>query len=343
MMKFGKMRKNPLTLLTPALLLVLTGCLSLTTSPAQAEVTLKDDGKGKVEVEIDGQLFTAYHYGKTHDKYFNPILYPVIGPTGDNITRNYPMKKVKGEATDHPHHQGVWFNHGDVNGISFWHIGDKTGKIVHQKFVHQKTGKRYAQIKAENNWVGPEGNIVLTDVRTITFSKGMNDARIIDLNILLKMTHGSVKFGDTKEGSMGIRTHPNLRLKNDPGRGVTTANGQAVNSEGVTGKNLWGKRATWVDYYGKIDNKTVGVAIFEHPQNPRTPTWWHARDYGLVAANPFGVSYFEGKKRGTGDMLFKPGDRVRFRYRFIFHEGDAKAANIGTQFKLYRDASQAAD
>lgn len=308
-----------------------------------ADVTLEDDGKGQLTVEINNKPFTSYHYGKTHPRYFNPILYPIIGPEDTEMTRNFPMKKVDGEASDHPHHQSLWFNHGDVNGISFWHIGDKTGQIVHKKFIEKKSSKRFARIKTANDWVGPDGNVQCTDERTLTFREGQGGSRIIDFEITIIASTGSVKFGDTKEGTMGIRTHPNLRLSNNPKHGVTTANGQSINSEGVTGKAMWGKKAKWVDYWGDIDKKTVGVAIFNHPKNPVHPTWWHARDYGLVAANPFGVSYFEGKKRGAGDMMIKPGDRKTFRYRFVFHKGSAKDANIATQYKLYEDAVRLGD
>ena len=142
-------------------------------------------------------------------------------------------------------------------------------------------------------------------------------------------------FGDTKEGTMGIRTHPNLRLRNDARRGVTTANGQALNSAGDRDGKLWGKRAKWVDYWGKIGDHIVGVAIFEHPSSARHPTWWHARDYGLVAANAFGVHDFEKKPRGTGDMVIEAGGSVTFKYRFLFHEGDAEAAKIAERYAAY--------
>ena len=134
---------------------------------------------------------------------------------------------------------------------------------------------------------------------------------------------------------MAIRTHPNLRLSNDPKRGVTTANGQAVTSTGVRGGAVWGKRAEWIDYWGKIDGKTVGIAIFDHPSNPRHPTWWMARTYGYVGANPFGIHAFEGKPAGTGDFSIKAGRTVTFRYRFVFHEGDPKQAKIADRYRRF--------
>lgn len=134
---------------------------------------------------------------------------------------------------------------------------------------------------------------------------------------------------------MAIRTCPPLRLKNDKKRGVTGAKGKAVNSAGVRDKAVWGKRAQWVDYSGPVAGKVVGVAIFDHPDNPRHPTWWHARDYGLIAANPFGVHHFERKGAGAGDMKIPAGEKRTFRYRFYFHTGDAAAADIAGRYARY--------
>lgn len=308
---------------------------------ALANVSLDDDGKAKITVELNHKPFTVYHYASTHNQWFNPILHPIIGPDELRMTRDYPLHKTPGEATDHPHHQGLWFNHGDVNGVSFWHIGKDTGRIVLDELLESKALERFARIRTRNKWVGPDERIHCTDERAITFSAGPRDSRVIDYEVTIHASQGDVTLGDTKEGTMGIRTHPNLRLTN--GNGVTTANGKAINSEGVTGKDIWGKRARWVDYWGEIDGKTVGVAIFDHPHNPRHPTTWHAREYGLIAANPFGISSFEGKPKGAGDMKLKPGEKKTFRYRFIFHRGDHQQANIAEQYKLYEQAATIAD
>lgn len=298
---------KPLLLLPAALLLM---------PPAQAAKIALKAGKGKVTVEVSGKLFTEYLYeGHGRSK---PVLYPVIGPGASRMTRDYPFKKgTPGEASDHPHHASLWFTHGQVNGISFWHIGNNTGTIRHQKFLKVKGNT----LATANKWLSAKGEEQCADETTLTFhADGEN--RAIDFDITVHASAGDVTFGDTKEGSMGIRTHAALRLKG------SVAKGQAVNSEGVSGKPIWGKRAKWVDYWGPIGGKTVGVAIFDHPGNPRHPTWWHARDYGLVAANPFGVHNFEGKPKGTGNLVIKSGDKVRFRYRVLFHAGDVNEARI---------------
>ena len=285
---------------------------------------------GKVRVEIDGQLFTEYVY-KDLPK---PILYPVIGPHGIPMTRNYPMKKVPGEAADHPHHRSLWYTHGEVNDTDFWAEGKQRGRIVQKKLLEAAAEGNRAVIKTANAWQRADGSEVCSDTRTLTFFT-IPGGRAIDFEITITASQGDLTFGDTKEGTMGIRTHPNLRLDPDARRGVTTANGHALNSEGHRDKALWGKRAKWVDYWGAVDGKVVGIGIFDHVTNPRHPTWWHARNYGLIAANPFGVRHFENKPKGTGDLKIPSGESRTWRYRFVFHEGDAEQAKIPELYKQF--------
>ena len=282
---------------------------------------------GKLRVSVDGELFTEYIY-EGHPK---PFLYPVKGPYGMGLTRDFPMNPdVEGDAHDHDHHKSLWFAQDKVNGVRFW---AEEGRIVQDELISVSDGETEASFTAKNKWLNPDGKPVCTDTRTISFTT-LPEGRVIDWKITLHASHGDLKIGDTKEGTMAIRTHPNLRLTNDSGRGVTTANGKAFNSQGTRGRELWGQRASWVDYWGKIKDKTVGVAIFDHPTNPRHPTWWHARHYGLIAANPFGLHYFEDMPAGAGDMKIPEGESVTFRYRFVFHKGDFEEADVA---KLYRD------
>ena len=313
-------------------LTVVAGLLTLGQALNAAEegpFTIRKNGEN-YRVEIDGKLFTEY----IPTGYNKPVLYPVIGPHGIGMTRNYPFKEVEGEAKDHVHHASLWFTHGEVNGISFWHNAKNTGKIIPAELVRAKGGRR-GSIVSKNNWVGPDGKVICTDRTSISFHKAFGGT-FVSYTVTVHASEGDVTFGDTKEGSMGIRTHPNLRLTN--GKGVTTANGHALNSAGHKDKELWGKRAKWVDYWGKIDDHTVGVAIFDHPDNLRHPTWWHARDYGLIAANPFGIHNFEGKKKGVGDFKLKKGEEQQFRYGILFHEGDAQAADIVGSYAKWVEA-----
>jgi hypothetical protein len=295
-----------------------------------AEVTIKEVDSD-YQVHIDNKLFTAY---KVKDLRV-PCFYPLHGPDEVPMTRAYPVAKtVPGEAEDHPHHTSLWYSHGDVNGLDFWHGGgkahpEKGGKIVHTEVVSMNDGEDRATLKVKNKWLSLVGDKeICQDERAYAFGVYEGN-RYLDFQITIKATQGDVVFGDTKEGTMAIRTHANLRLKGD------VANGNAVNSEGDKDKDLWGKASKWVDYWGKVGEKEVGVAIFDHPKNPRYPTTWHARDYGLVAANPFGYSYFfkgEGKK---GTLTIKSGESVTFRYGFLFHPGGHDADKLKAVYDLF--------
>lgn len=297
-------------------------CFALAAPQARAAsyVTVEEGENGQYIVEFGGRHFTTVHT----KEFSKPILYPIIGPHGVRMTRDFPMKKdTPGERADHPHHQSLWYTHGAVNGADFWALGK--GRIVTTKVEKVDSGSS-AWIVLHNKWVGPDEKAACTDTQKIVFHKpvmvGKEEVTALDYIVTIHASEGDVTFGDTKEGTMGIRTHPGLRINNGAA---------AVNSEGVEGKAVWGKRAKWVSYAADIDGKTVGMAIFDHPSNPRYPTWWHARDYGLVAANPFGVRDFE--RKGSGDFKIEKGKSVTFKYRFLFHTGDTKAVKVSDRFE----------
>jgi hypothetical protein len=310
-----------------------------TIPPMQLPVKVTESG-GRVAVEIGGQPFTEYHFKDAP----RPYCYPVLGAGGTPMTRNYPMKDVPGEDRDHPHHRGMWLGHQNVNGQNFWTEAPGNGKIVHQRFLRLAGGK-VGEITSENEWIGGDGEAVCSDVRTLRFS-GDGRAKIVDWDITLKATHGDVVFGDDKDGFMAVRVAESMRAlkpavkgqKPQPGGGhIVMSTGVRDDGESVVAAKLakreaqtWGKRADWVYYYGPVDGKTVGIAILDNPANPRHPTWWHVRDYGLFAANPFGQHFFENKptEKHLGDFKIPAGGSATFRYRVVFTEGDEKAAGI---------------
>jgi sugar phosphate isomerase/epimerase len=288
-----------------------------------------DDIDKKLRVEINGKLFTEYNFQDVP----KPFFYPVIGPTGVPIIRHYPMKDTNpDEAKDHVHHKSLWFTHGEVNGQDFWGEGSRSGKIVHDKFLKVTSGRKVGVIKSKNKWVAKSGEVVCTDTRTHRFYN-RRDGQVMDFEITIHASEGKVVLGDTKEGSMAIRLAPTMREKGKVGQG------HIINSEGHYGekgeKGAWGKRAKWCDYYGPVEGQVVGVAIFDHPQNPKHPTWWHVRDYGLFAANPFGVHNFEDKPKGVGDITIPAGESLTFKYRFYFHKGDNKQGKVAEQYREY--------
>jgi sugar phosphate isomerase/epimerase len=279
----------------------------------------------KLRVTINGKLFTEYNYQDVPKPYF----YPVIGPTGAPVTRNWPMKDINpDEAKDHVHQKSLWFTHGEINGVDFWGEGANSGKVVQDKFLKVSSGPDMGEIVSTDKYVAKDGKVVCTDTRTHKFYN-TPDGRIMDFEITIHASNGQVTMGDTKEGSMAIRLAPTMRLKGKVGKG------HIINSAGDTDDGTWGKRAEWCDYYGPVDGQTVGVAIFDHPDNPRHPTWWHVRDYGLFAANPFGVHYFENKPEGTGNLVIPAGQSVTFKYRFYFHKGDQIQGKVAEHYREY--------
>lgn len=276
---------------------------------------------GKLIIKAGSDLFTQYIY--KDEKRSKPVLYPVIGPLETPLTRKYPLEeKSEGEESDHPHHASLWYTHGDVNGVDFWAVGENKGKIIHQEFLEMK-GNSFT---SSNFWKDGEGKTICQDQRTLSFHEFGQNGRAIDIEITLMATVEDLVLGDTKEGSMGIRMAPEFRLRGK------VARGSCLNSEGAVGKSIWGKRASWVSYWAKFDEQNLAISIFDHPSNPRHPTWWHARDYGLVAANPFGQHDFEGKPKGTGDMKLNLGEKVTFKYGFLFHLGDPLDSNVAQKY-----------
>lgn len=248
-------------------------------------------------------------------KFGKPILWPLMGPGQIRMTRQWPMETVSGEAHDHPHHKGVWWAHGIVNGADFW--------VEKDPIKNQKLTIESHSIRLENHWIHQE-QVLLTEETQLQFY-ATPAARWIDFDIQLIATNGRVTLGDTKEGFWAIRTHSDLQLTAAPKEGVAEVFGKAVNSEGAEGKSIWGQPAAWVAYYGPIDGRPMYLLMIDHPENFRHPTTWHARDYGLVAANPFGLHDFLGQPQGAGKVELAKGERLRLRYRLVVGAGDWKS------------------
>lgn len=291
---------------------------------AQVRIT---PGTDRIAVEIDGNAYTDFFLAADGNK---PYVYPLRTAGGVIVTRHYPMEEFPGETRDHPHQRGLFFSHGEVNGYNFWATepgtkSPKKARMALKKVVEARGGKSSGRIQAVFDGLDPQGKPIMTETRSITFYSDP-ELRTIDYQIaiqpLVKLT-----FGDTKEGTFGIRLATSL---------TEDRTGKMVNAEGLeTEKNVWGKRSAWVDYFGQAYGKTVGVAIFDHPSNPRYPTYWHSRAYGLLAANIFGLRDFTGDKTKDGSLTVEPGQSLGFRYRIVIHPGDVRTANIAALYKKY--------
>ncbi|MDB4541313.1 PmoA family protein [Akkermansiaceae bacterium] len=299
------------------LLLLLTLIL-----PASAQLKLEKKGEA-IRVTDGEKLITIFHTGRQI-----PCLYPLVGPNGSSVTRHFPFKKeVSGEQSDHPHHISSWFTHGSVNGYDFWHEkkGAPPSKIVLKSYGEITTDSFTANLAWEH-----DGQALLNEARTYTFSTSKTELTIDLKSKITAVT--DVTFGDTKEGSMAIRLTPSLRLKGK------VAKGSIENSEGHKNGAAWGKRAKWVAYHGPdSEAKPVVVSLMDHPANLRHPTWWHARDYGLLAANPFGQNDFEGDKNQPhlGDHLLKKGNTLTQKYRLIIQSGSFDSASLKSHFQTF--------
>jgi len=303
--------------------------LALSTAFAQVAITPRGPA---IDVIIDGKPFTTFFFGEDTTK---PYLHPLRTASGKIITRGYPMETLPGEARDHIHQRSMWFTHGDVNGIDFW-ANDATqqgqsrkGKIVHRPPMKVNGGKRSGTITGTFEWRDPEGKVLLTEDRTMTFHSHPT-LRMIDFDIRFTAV-GPVKFGDTKEGSFALRLTTALEERKG---------GKMTNASGAAGeKQVWGKPSPWVDYSGTLDGEALGVAIFDHPQNPKHPTYWHSRAYGLFAANIFGERDFFSDKTRDGGVTVEPGKSIRFRYRILIHPGDTASAGIAAKYQEYTHPS----
>jgi hypothetical protein len=307
---------------------------TLASSPA-AEFSAEKTDKG-VTIKIDGELFTNYIAADPETN--KPYLWPVIGPTGKRMTRAFPMEDIEGEKQDHPHHRSLWFGQQEVNGFDTWHepkSGKKhaLGSTVHSKFKEVSAHGDSAVIITTNDYLDDEGNKLLEDERTFTFSVDeKSGARVIDVDITftgIEKDGDPSTLGDAKDAGFSVRVaHP---MCVDAGQG-----GRIVNSNGDTDKDAWAKRAQWVDFNGPVEEngETLGIAILNHPSSFRHPTPWHVRTYGLHTANAFGLQSLNISK-DSGAVTLEPGETLTLRHRVIFHKGDEKTAQIAAAYETY--------
>ena len=292
----------------------------------------------RVRVEIGGSLFTEYIFkGATR-----PYCYPILAGDGTSLVRDFPMKETPGEDIDHKHHRALMFAHSDANKVDFWNEGTSGTKFPKGSTVHaglvEATSGAVGVVRTRNRWEAPDGKVVATDETTIRFRGGVN-GRMIDYEVTIQApADGPLVMGDNKDGTMAIRvpqwmTLPHKYMKKDiPGFG------HIVTARGLRDAAAWGTRADWCDYFAAHNGKTYGIAIFDHPENLRHPTWWMARDYGLFAANPVGQKDFEVAAKhpaGKGDHTIPAGGRLTLRYRFYFHMGDEKTGKVAEGYADY--------
>lgn len=333
------------------------GQVLLTEQKAPRIQVVPDEAGRRVDVTIDGKPFTSYIYPTTLKK---PSLFPIRTARGVVVTRGFPLESRKGERVDHPHHVGLWLNHGDVNGLDFWNNSDaisaaqapKMGTILHRRVVNAKGGADAGELSVETEWVKPDGTPLLREQTRFVF-RGAADSRTIDRITTLTALGERVVFTDNKEGFFGMRVARGLEQP-DPKPGVFTdasgkpaatkvvdntgVAGEYVSSEGLKGDAVWGTRGRWTLLGGTVDGERVTVAMLDHPSNAGFPTYWHARGYGLFAANPLGESVFsqeKEKEKKALNLTLEPGRSTTFRYRVLILSGAVPPAEIEKAYAAF--------
>lgn len=320
----------------------------------RVEVTPRPE-KRRVEIRVGGEPFTAYVWPERLAK---PVLYPIRTARGTLVTRGFPLDPRPGERVDHPHQVGLWLNYGDVNGVDFWNNSEalspedaaRMGTIRHRDIRSAEGGDERGTLDVASDWVMPDGSTVIEESTRLVFA-GDTDTRSIDRITTLAVPADGQRavFADNKEGALGLRVTRALEAPSDRPEIFTDASGnpttvEALNNEGVNGVYhssagleggaVWGTRARWVALAGHVEGEDVVVLILDHPKNPGHPTYWHARGYGLFAANPLGQKVFsEGKEELN--FALAPGDRAVFRYRVLTLPGPFSAERAEAAWKAF--------
>lgn len=309
----------------------------------------------RITIIVDGALFTEYRYGDPDVK--KPILFPICSPTGERVTRGFPIDPRSNDRRDHPHQVGHWFTHGNVGGIDFWNNSpnlppsrrDEVGTIRHGEVTAANETGDGAVLSVQCDWCGPDGSMLIEEATRFAF-QATKDVRVVDRTTRLSAVNNAVPFRDDKEGLFGLRVARQLELQVEEDLVFVDVGGEetvvtATDDHDVTGtyfsatgarnEDAWGERAAWMALTGTIgDNEEVTVAILDHPENPGYPTHWMARPYGLFAANPLGRSAFD-EEALSKDFTINPGEIATFRYRLFVWTGGVDRGTINTEHERF--------
>ena len=290
--------------------------------PSFSGVVVGPEDNAKLPVTVGRDHFTTYHF---HRALPRPFLHPVVGPFGAGVTRDYPMNDSEADSVDHPHHRSIWMGWGDVAGTDLWSEGEGSGRVVHSCFERYHSGPVFGRIAALHSWEDADGNELMQDRTEYRFYNLPCSMRMFDVHVTLYPAHDQVFLNDTTKGGV-ICVRMATALGANHGGRIENAVGQLNEAE------VWGQRAAWCDYSGQAGGQWMGLAVLDHHSNFRYPTYWNARDYGLITANPLGLSEFLASDRADGSVVLPEGDSLRFRYRIYVHAGDASDAEVHRKY-----------
>lgn len=314
---------------------------------------IPNEAARRVDISIDGQPFTSYIWPTNLAK---PVLYPLRSAKGTEVTRGFPLDPKPGERVDHPHHVGLWLNYGNVNGFDFWNNSEaikpdkapEMGNIRHRSIVTTKGGAQEGELVIEADWITGKQQPILKERTRFVFRGGSN-FRSVDRITTLTALGEKVVFHDDKEGMLGMRMARALEMPSkqpevftdSSGRATKVAkmdntgvNGMYLTSEGKEGDAVWSTRGRWCNLSGRIGDEPVTVSIFDHPSNPGFPTFWHARGYGLFAANPLGEKIFTNGKEAM-NFSIAPGQSATFRYGILISSAIATAKETEAAYQRF--------
>lgn len=321
-------------------------CLFVWTGPwlshlCATEVEIRVQDGQSIDFLIGGKLVGRYITAESAPK---PHFFALHAPTGKPVTRGFPMVKDDPEETkDHPHHRAAWFCHGDVipegvthtqkvrgvEGVDFWSESPGHGRIVCVHVGEPKREENHAWVVTRNEWRTPDGQKILDETRTIHLYD-LGESWLLAFAIDLHASVCPISFGDTKEGAFAVRVAEFMSEKRNRGGVIENAEGERTEAR------CWGRSSAWCDYSGPVDGQIVGLAILDDPRNPH-PAHWHARGYGLMAANPFGrnKSGFPGVRGRTDLVKLAKGEHLRLRYGILLHLGDARTGKVAQGFQRF--------
>jgi hypothetical protein len=321
--------------LVPPLFALMVSSAFPATLAGEEPVELRREGD-QIDILIADRPFATYYFDPAVAK---PYLFPLRSAQGTVVTRSFPMvTDISGEDHDEPHQRAMYFAHGDINGFDFWgeaafprwsrHSRATFGRTAFRKLDEISGGAESGSLRAQFDLLSPNGHVIAEETQAFIF-RGDADSRTIDCEFTIRASNGPVKMGDTKEGTFAIRL---VKVLEPP-------SGHMMNSNGGTDeKTIWGKQADWVDYSGTVNGEDVGIAVFDNPQNLRHPTYWHARHYGLLAANPFGVKEFTHDRHRDGSYTIPAGGVLVLRYRVFVHHGDYRQARVTEAYSRYAES-----
>jgi Methane oxygenase PmoA len=341
-----------------ALILILIIAAGLRAEAATQEkgiTVLQNEAARRVDVLGDGQPFTSYIWPDTLKV---PVLFPLRTAKGTIITRGFPLESRPGERVDHPHHVGLWFNYGNVNGVDFWNNSTalpavqqaKMGTVVHRRIVKTNGGADHGELEVEIDWMMPDGKPILHEIARFIFRAGP-DWRAVDRISTLTALDKPVVFNDDKEGMLGLRVRRELEQPSNEAVTFTDASGKPTtvkamdntgvsglyrSSEGKTGDAVWGTRGRWTMLTGNVGQEAVTLVMLDNPKNTGFPTYWHARGYGLFAANPLGQGVFSNGKEKM-NFTIEPKKSATFQYRLLILNGPTTPDQIEGQYQRFLD------